>query len=124
MTRDEILKTSNLQGGNLTKTLEELELCGFIRSYNTFNKTVKNKLYQLVDFYTLFYLNYIHHNKQSDEHFWTNFMYSVKHPAWNGYAFEQVYLVHIKQIKQKLGISGVFTNVASWQRNTPNSSEN
>jgi AAA+ ATPase superfamily predicted ATPase len=115
MTRDEILRASKLQGGNLTKTLEELELCGFIRSYNTFNKLIRNKLYQLVDFYTLFYLNYIYHNKQSDEHFWTNFMNSAKHRAWSGYAFEQVCLAHIKQIKQKLGISGVLTSVASWR---------
>ncbi|MDR1594321.1 MAG: ATP-binding protein [Prevotellaceae bacterium] len=115
MTRDEICKTSKLQGGNLTKTLEELELCGFIRSYNTFNKKVKDKLYQLVDFYTLFYLNYIHKNKYGNERFWTTFMGSAKHRAWSGYAFEQVCLAHIKQIKQKLGISSVLTCVASWR---------
>jgi AAA+ ATPase superfamily predicted ATPase len=115
MTREEIVKISKLQGGNLTKTLEELELCGFIRSYNTFNKKVKNKLYQLVDFYTLFYFNYIYRNKYGNEHFWETFIGSAKHRAWSGYAFEQVCLAHVKQIKQKLGISGVLTNVASWR---------
>jgi AAA+ ATPase superfamily predicted ATPase len=115
MTREEILKFSKLQGGNLTKTLEELELCGFIRSYNTFNKTVRYKLYQLVDFYTLFYLNYIHKNKYRDEHFWSNSVNDAAYHAWNGYAFEQVCLAHIKQIKHKLGISGILTNVASWR---------
>ncbi|MDR0725706.1 MAG: ATP-binding protein [Prevotellaceae bacterium] len=115
MTRDEICKASKLQGGNLTKTLEELELCGFIQSYNTFNKKVKDKLYQLIDFYTLFYLNYIQTNKYGNERFWTTFMGSAKHRAWSGYAFEQVCLAHVKQIKQKLGITGVLTNVASWR---------
>jgi AAA+ ATPase superfamily predicted ATPase len=115
MIREEILKLSKLQGGNLTKTLEELELCGFIRSYNTFNKKVRDKLYQLIDSYTLFYLNYIYRNKYGDEHFWTNFMDSTKHNVWSGYAFEQVCLAHIKQIKQKLGITGVLTHIASWR---------
>jgi AAA+ ATPase superfamily predicted ATPase len=118
MTRDEILKISKLQGGNLSKTLEELELCGFIRSYNTFNRKVKCKLYQLVDFYTLFYVNYIHNNKYGNDDFWTSFMGSAKHRAWSGYAFEQLCLAHVKQIKQKLGISGVLTNVASWRSRT------
>ena len=34
--------------------------------------------------------------------------------AWSGYAFEQVCLHHIQQIKQRLGISGVLTEVCSW----------
>lgn len=33
---------------------------------------------------------------------------------WQGYAFEQVCLHHIPQIKQKLGISGVLSEVCSW----------
>ena len=34
--------------------------------------------------------------------------------AWSGYAFEQVCLHHISQIKKALGISGVLANVYSW----------
>ena len=35
---------------------------------------------------------------------------------WQGYAFEQVCLHHIQQIKRKLGISGILSNVCtcSW----------
>jgi AAA+ ATPase superfamily predicted ATPase len=115
MTREDISGFGKLQGGNLTKTLEELEQCGFIRSYSAFGKTSKQKLYQLVDFFTLFYLNFIRGNKNNDEHFWTNFGDNAQHRAWSGYAFEQVCLAHIRQIKHKLGISGVLTNVASWR---------
>lgn len=115
LTREEIVKSSKLQGGGLTKTLEELEQCGFIRKYNAFDKKNKYHIYQLVDFYTLFYLNFIRKNKYSDEHYWTNFIENAKHRAWSGYAFEQVCMAHIRQLKHALGISGVLTHVASWK---------
>ena len=34
--------------------------------------------------------------------------------AWSGYAFEQVCLHHISQIKRALGIDGIISNVHSW----------
>ena len=34
--------------------------------------------------------------------------------SWEGYAFEQVCLHHIPQIKKKLGISGILSNVCTW----------
>lgn len=116
LTRTEIITTTKLSdGGALSKTLEELEQCGFIRRYNAFDKKSKYQLYQLIDFFTLFYINFIRNNKYDDEHFWTNFIENAKHRAWSGYAFEQVCIAHVKQIKNKLGISGVLTHIASWR---------
>ena len=40
---------------------------------------------------------------------------SPKHRAWSGYAFEQVCLAHIPQIKKALGISGIETKTSSWK---------
>ncbi len=34
--------------------------------------------------------------------------------AWSGYAFEQLCLHNISQIKAKLGISGILSNVYAW----------
>jgi AAA+ ATPase superfamily predicted ATPase len=120
LTRSEIIKTTKLpDGGGLSKTLEELEQCGFINKYNAFEKKSKNIIYRLVDFYTLFYFNFIQNNRYNDEHFWSNFTENAKHRAWSGYAFEQVCMLHIKQIKHKLGISGVLTKIASWQSSNP-----
>lgn len=116
LTREEIIAVTKLPpGGNLSKTLEELEQCGFIRSYYAFGKKERDKLFQLVDFFSLFYLNFIRDNKYNDEHFWTNSIENARHRAWSGYAFEQVCLAHIRQIKDRLGIAGVLTNVASWR---------
>jgi hypothetical protein len=116
LTREEIIAISDLSdGGTLSKMLEELELCGFIRSYNAFEKRTKERLYQLIDFYSLFYLNFIKNNNKSDEHFWTSLIDNTKHRAWSGYAFEQVCMQHAKQIRYKLGISGVVTYSESWR---------
>jgi hypothetical protein len=116
LTRDEIVAISKLSdGGTLSKMMEELELCGFIRRYKAFDKKNKYQLYQLVDAYTLFYLHFIRNNKRDDKHFWSNILGQAQHRAWSGYAFEQVCLSHIDQIKHKLGISGILTGVASWR---------
>jgi AAA+ ATPase superfamily predicted ATPase len=118
LTREEIIAGAKLpDGGTLSKTLEELEQCGFIRKYRSFDKKSKYTLYQLVDFYTLFYLNFIRHHRNSSKSFWTSISGQARQVVWSGYAFEMVCLSHVEQIKHKLGISGVLTGVASWRSN-------
>ena len=115
MTRKEIVRETKLQGGGLTATLEELEQCGFIQSYSAYEKITKERLYQLVDFFSLFHLNFMKNNRRSNEHFWTNLIGDAKHRAWSGYAFEQVCMQHAAQIRHKLGISGVVTYSEAWR---------
>jgi AAA+ ATPase superfamily predicted ATPase len=118
LTREEIVKIAGISdGGTLTKILEELELCNFIRSYYGFGKQKRNKLYQLIDFYSLFYLNFIKNKPTTDENYWTNIIDNAAHRAWSGYAFEQLCLMHTAQIRRKLGISGVTTYTSSWRSN-------
>ncbi len=116
LTRDEIAKITEIKsGGDLTRYLNELEWCGFIRKYNCIGKQSKDAIYQLIDNFTLFYFQYMKGNKNNDEHFWTNNIGSALHRAWSGLAFERVCLQHVKQIKQALGISGVLSNVYGWR---------
>jgi hypothetical protein len=123
LSRGEIAEAAKLSnGGRLTRTLEELELNGFIRRYNSFEKKEKNALYQLVDFFTLFYFNFMADRRENDEHFWTNFIENAQHRAWSGYGFEQVCMAHLQQIKQKLSIAGVLTRTAAW-RSSDNSAQ-
>ena len=118
LSREEIVDFSKLpDGGAITKMLEELEQCGFIRSYYCFGKKQRDKTYQLIDLFSLFYLNFIRNGNHNDENYWTNNFRTPTHNTWRGYAFEQVCLWHIPQIKNKLGISGVTTSYSSW-RNT------
>jgi len=120
LSREEIVEITNItDGGTFTKMLEELELCDFIRSYYSFGKKLRNKTYQLIDFYSLFYLNFVKNKQTTDEHFWTNIINNSIHHVWSGYAFEQLCLMHNAQIRQKLGISGVLTYTSSWRSNEP-----
>lgn len=116
LTRDEISKESKLaNGGGLTRLLEELEESGFIRRYVPFGKKYRNSLYQLSDFFSLFHLRFIRGRKEFDESYWLKMIDNPMHRAWSGYAFEQVCLAHIPQIKKALGISGIETATSSWR---------
>jgi len=99
-------------GGNLTRILLELEECGFIRRYKPFGKGKNGALYHLSDPFTAFHLAFIRNS--SSGNFWSAYTDNAGHRAWSGYAFEQVCLSHIKNIKEALGISGVLTDVSSW----------
>jgi hypothetical protein len=77
-------------------------------------KKERHSLFKLRDFFTPFYFNFMKNSSFNDEHYWTNFIKNARHRAWSGYAFEQVCLAHLPQIKRKLGVSGILTNTASW----------
>ena len=85
LTRDEIIKETGIGNtGALSNKLEELEVCGFIRKYNTLGNNQIN---------------------------------TPKINTWMGLAFERLCFSHIKQIKKKLGIASVLTEVYSWKIN-------
>jgi hypothetical protein len=116
LTRSQIIDTARLtNSGALTKTLTELEDCGFIRKYYGYGKKNRDAVYQLIDFFSLFYLKYMHDKKHIDEDFRLSNLQSGQINAWRGYAFEQVCLYHVNQIKKALGISGVSSSVYSWR---------
>jgi len=115
MSREEIMKETKISGGGtLTKVLENLCSCDFIRKYSSIRKKEKDCMYQLTDLFSLFYLRFIQNNSSQDENFWSNMHISAEKNSWSGYAFEQVCLHHIWQIKNKLGINGVLSNIYSW----------
>ncbi len=115
MTRKQILEQTKINNNaKFTKTLEELEKCGFIRSYIPFGETKRDTLFQLMDAFTLFHFHYATENKYQDEAFWTNSLNSAQHRAWSGYAFEILCLTHIDQIKHALGIAGIRSRACCW----------
>ncbi|MDR1720584.1 MAG: ATP-binding protein [Dysgonamonadaceae bacterium] len=114
--REEIVKLTKIpDGGGLTSILEELELCGFISINNNFSTPKSNKLFQLTDFYSLFYTHFIKNRNITDKNFWSNTINTPLHNAWTGFAFELLCLAHIEQIRRKLGIGGVITCTFSWR---------
>jgi len=115
LTRAEIIKLTKLSNaGSTTRILKELEESGFIREYSSFGKKEKSSLYQLSDFYSLFYIKFIRGNQTLNENSWLNGLDTPQQRTWSGYAFEQVCLAHLTQIKQALGIGGIQTYSSSW----------
>ena len=111
--RNEIAEATGIpNSGFLTKMLDELICCGFIRKYTVLGKKTKDALYQLIDFYTLFYYQFL--QKKRDEHYWTIRTDTSVRNTWCGLAFERVCFDHVNEIKAGLGISGVLTEVHSW----------
>ena len=124
MTREEIIAaTDKYSNGALSKVLDELEYCGFIRKYNGFDKKSKQAIYQLIDNYTLFYFKFIQQNENNDEHFWSASIDSAMHRTWSGLAFERLCMAHTQQIKAVLGIAGVLSNVYSWRKEADETSD-
>ncbi len=120
MDRDEILQKTKLDsGGGFTTHLEELEQSGFIMSYQPFGKKVRDKIYRLTDAYSLFYLHFIE-NTSNQEGIWLQLSQSQKFKSWSGYAFENLCLNHLPQIKKALGISGIFASPSTfYKKQTP-----
>lgn len=117
MTRKELSDSTSLPaGGSMTELLDNLQNCDFIRSYSAFGKKERDTMYQLCDMFILFYLRFVKNQGGVDESFWTNSVDNPARRAWSGYAFEQLCFSHIPQIKDRLGIRGVLSNVCSWYR--------
>lgn len=115
LTKSEIHeKTKLASNGAFSKILQNLVSSGFVRVYPYFGDKKTKTLYQLSDYYTMFYYKFIKNKDGKDESFWTNGIGSPSRNAWAGFTFEQLCKDHIKQIKCKLGISGVLTQESSW----------
>ena len=115
LTRNEISKLTKLPpNGVLSKIIENLVNSEFVRAYQFFGNKKQDTLYQLSDYFTLFYYKFIKHNYGKDEKFWSNSIDNPSVKAWEGFTFEQVCKDHIQQIKKKLGISGILTEISSW----------
>ena len=74
---------------------------------------MKNAVYQLIDNFTLFYYSFLK-NGCTDEEFWSHQLNNPSINTWLGLSFERVCFRHEKQIKIKLGISGIQTEISSW----------
>lgn len=115
LTRDEIIKSSKLESnGQLSGILEDLIECGFVRKYCHTDKRLRDAIYQLVDCYTLFYYQFVKAAHGVDEEYWVRLMRTPTYNTWCGLSFERVCLLHTRQIKVALGISGIMANIFSW----------
>ena len=71
-------------------------------------------LYRLTDEFSLFYFRFIHNQKSGLKDQWLTRQATPQYQSWCGYAFENICIKHISQIKQALQIGAVQTGVSSW----------
>lgn len=114
LTRTEIsnkLKISS--GSHLSDMLDDLVYCDFVRKYKDGTK-LNSAIYQLVDFFTLFYLKFC--NKGIvDQHFWCHSINTPTQNNWYGLAYERVCLFHIQEIIKSLHLDTMHTDYYSWR---------
>ena len=116
LSRNEIMEVCGFKsGGTVSKILNDLMESGFISEYLPFNKTAKDALFKLSDEYSLFYLKYIENSKSMGEGTWQTKATGQSWKSWTGFAFENICLKHIAQIKKALGISGIYTEQSVWR---------
>lgn len=116
LSRDEILRLTKLtNNGAFSDVLQDLEDCDIIRHYKEFGKEKYGGLYQLIDFYTLFYLKFLKNYAGQEKPFWALQQNTPMHNTWAGYAFEQLCLCHYPQIERALSIGGIQTSVSAWR---------
>lgn len=115
MERSEILNHTKLSdGGTFTNVLNELEASGFISTFSPLENKKKDTLFRLTDEYSLFYLKFIEGKDTTAPDHWMRTAQSQEYRIWCGYAFENLCIKHVENIKKALGISGVTTSVNSF----------
>ena len=117
LTQKEILANIGMQqSGNFSKMLDNLIVSDIISKITTYGARQKEERYVLTDFYTIFYFRFIKGNNSMDSAFWTNRLDSPSLDALRGLSFERVCLLHLNEIKAKLGITGVATETYSFEK--------
>ncbi len=116
LTRTQILAHLPIHsGGSATKILDELIQSGFVQEYLPFGNINKDSVFKLCDEYTIFYLKFIENTKAVGEGAWIAQSKNMAYRIWCGFAFENICLKHVAQIKKALGISGIYTEQSIWR---------
>jgi len=117
MTREQLaaeLKCAN--NGHLGNKLEDLIYCDLIRKNIVREKEIKQKdaIYQLSDFFCLFFLTFIH-KAEAETNYWVHHINTPEVNTWMGLSYERICMAHIQQIKQALRIDAISTRSYSWR---------
>lgn len=123
VSQDEIARELEISsGGTLSRRLEELEACGFVRRYLPYGKKSRGTYYRVIDEYMLFYRKWIAPTLgalATESDYWLKRFTSPQFSSWAGYNFETICHKHTDQILKELGISGISVNISHWLSTVP-----
>ena len=107
MTQAEISKATGIStGGSLTTLLNNLHESGIVRQYPRYGKQRVENVYQLKDFFSLFYLRFAH-KKQVKPGGWNDLFGKGEYYQWAGDTFELLCIEHMAQIEEALRLRSV-----------------
>lgn len=110
MTQAELSRRTGIkQGGTLSKLLGNLRESGITREYPRYGKGRVETVYQLKDFFSLFFLRFID-GKQTAAGNWNNIHGTSSFHAWAGDTFELLCTDHLQQIQNALRLPTVGRN--------------
>ena len=116
LTRNDIINGTSLSsGGSINRSLEDLESSGFITSIAPFGKRSKETIYRITDLYSHFYIKFLAERSSRANINFELISNTSSWRSWAGYAFENICLLHIDNIKRALGISGIVSENISWK---------
>jgi len=117
LTRNSLLKQTKLKSGaGLTKALEELDQSGFIHTAYPFGDKKKEIVYRLTDEYSLFYIKFIQNKPKRNTNLWKHLSQTQSYKSWSGYAFENICLKHLPQIKDALKIGEIYAEASAFYK--------
>lgn len=121
MTRRELAEAIGIEcGGTFTKILDNLHESGITREYPRYGKERVETVYQLKDFFSMFYLHFIF-GKGTNAGNWRTIQRTPTFYTWAGNTFEMLCIEHLAQIQDKLRIATINRNYC-WKGTAPNGS--
>ena len=118
MTRSELAGAVGMPlGGTFSKILDNLHASGITREYPRYGKERMETVYQLKDFFSMFYLHFIN-GKGTDAGNWRTLQRTPTFYTWAGNTFEMLCIEHLQQIKDKLRIATINRNYC-WRGAAP-----
>lgn len=118
MTQSEISKAIGMKsGGSLSNLLDNLRESGIVREYPRYGKQRVETIYQLIDFFSLFYLRFAE-AKQTKKGMWNAIHGTPTFYSWAGDTFELLCIQHLEQIQNALRLASVDRNYCWSGKNT------
>lgn len=110
MTQSEISTATGMNsGGTFSTLLDNLYESGVVRKYPRYGKERVETVYQLTDFFSLFYLRFIA-GIQSRAGMWQTINRTGKFYSWAGETFELLCIAHLPQLQDALRIYSIDRN--------------
>ncbi len=121
VSREKLIEITGIpSGGAINRRLDELQASNFIQSHIPYGKRKRDRVFRVIDEYTLFYLKWIEPliekgGRTSSAGHWQKIYNTPARSVWAGLAFENICLKHVSQVAEALGLKHIAYSSGSWR---------